>query len=208
VAEGYPAPVIRSDCVANPDERADPIILDRTDDQCVHGPNQATTIAGFGMTFGLPAGIVLTARGEYQGGAFMTNGPQAAATRRSVRWAGCFEAYSIWETQGYAALTAEERARCDLKFYQSDFAVQPADFFKIREVSAQAPLPDAWANMVGASRATVTLSGRNFFRWVDPLMRTLDPEVGGNVGYNTRVRSMTEHVPPPAFYTFSMQLVF
>ena len=208
VSEGYPAPVIRSDCVANPDERADPIILDRTDEQCVHGPNQATTIAGFGMTFGLPAGILLTARGEYQGGAFMYNGPQAAATRRSVRWAGCFEAYNTWETQGYAALTAEERARCDLKFYQSDFAVQPADFFKIREVSAQAPLPDAWANMVGASRATVTFSGRNFFRWVDPLMRTLDPEVGGNVGYNTRVRSMTEHVPPPAFYTFSMQLVF
>ena len=208
VVEGHPAPVIRSDCVTNPDERADPIILDYTDDACVHGPNQATTIAGFGTTFGLPAGIVLTARGEYQGGAFMLNGPQAAATRRSVRWAGCFEAYNTWETQGYAALTAEERARCDLKFYQSDFAVQPADFFKIREVSAQVPLPDAWAAMVGASRATATFSGRNFFRWVDPLMRTLDPEVGGNVGFNTRVRSMTEHVPPPAFYTFSMQLVF
>lgn len=204
VIEGQPAPVIRADRVANPDAHADPIIVQDS----VFGPNQATTIAGVHTTFGLPAGITFTARAEYQGGAYMLNGPQAAATRRSVRWAGCFEAYNTWETQGYAALTAEERARCDVKFYQSDFAIQPADFFKIREVSAQAPLPDAWAEMMGASRANVTVSGRNFFRRVDPLMRTMDPEVGGNVGYNTRVRSMSEHVPPPAFYTFSLQIVF
>jgi len=204
VIEGQPAPVIRSDCVTNPDDRADPDI----EDDCIHGPNQPTTIAGFHTTFGLPKGIVVTARGEYQGGAYMLNGPQAAATRRSVRWAGCFEAYNTWETQGYDALTAEERARCDVKYYQSDFAIQPSDFFKIREVSVQAPLPEAWAGRVGASRASVTLSGRNFFRWVDPLMRTLDPEVGANVGYNTGVRSMSEHVPPPAFYTLSLQLTF
>ena len=215
VMEGQPAPVIRSKCVANPDELGAPYImgdsLDANGDkekECIHGPNQATTIASFGTTFGLPYGITLTARSEYQGGAFMFNGAQAAATSRSVRWAGCFEAYHTEETEGYDALTAEERARCDVKWYQSDFAIQPADFFKIREVSLRAPLPDEWANMIGASRAHVTLSGRNFFRWVDPLMRTLDPEVGGNVGYNTQVRSMTEHVPPPAYYTLSMQVVF
>jgi len=210
VIEGEPAPVIRSNCVTNPDALADPIITgdDVGEEKCIHGPNQATTIASLGATFGLPYGVTLTARSEYQGGAFMFNGPQAAATRRSVKWAGCFEAYNTWETDGYGALTAEERARCDVKWYQSDFAIQPADFFKIREVSLQAPLPDNWANMIGASRANVTVSGRNFFRWVDPLMRTLDPEVGGNVGYNTQVRSMTEHVPPPAYYTLSMQVVF
>ena len=210
VIEGHPAPVIRSNCVTNPDELADPIISgdDPGEEKCIHGPNQATTIASLGTTLSLPYGVTLTARSEYQAGAFMFNGPQAAATRRSVRWAGCFEAYNTEETDGYEALTAEERARCDVKWYQSDFAIQPADFFKIREVSLQTPLPDRWANMIGASRANLTLSGRNFFRWVDPLMRTLDPEVGGNVGYNTRVRSMTEHVPPPAYYTMSMQIVF
>lgn len=204
VIEGQPAPVIRSDRVSNPDARAEPIIVNDS----VHGPNQPTTIAGFSTTVGLPHGILVTARGEYQAGAFMYNGPQAAATRRSVRWAGCFEAYNTWETQGYEALTAEERSRCDIRLYQSDFAIQPSDFFKIRELSIQAPMPDSWASKMGASRATVTLSGRNFFRWVNPLMRTLDPEVGGNVGYNTRVRSMTEHVPPPAYYTMSLQVVF
>lgn len=204
VIEGHPAPVIRSHRVSNPDERARPIIVQDS----VHGPNQPTTIAGFSTTVGLPKGIMVTARGEYQGGGYMYNGAQAAATRRSVRWAGCFEAYNTWETQGYEALTAEERARCDVNLYRSDFAVQPSDFFKIREVSVQAPLPESWASRMGASRASFTLSGRNFFRWVSPLMRTLDPEVGGNVGYNTRVRSMLEHVPPPAFYTVSFQVVF
>ncbi len=204
VIEGQPAPVIRSKRVANPDANADPEIVSDS----IWGPNQPTTIAGFSTTVGLPGGILVSARGEYQGGAFMLNGPQAAATRRSVRWAGCFQAYNTWETQGYNALTAEERARCDVKWYESDFAVQPADFFKIRELSVQAPLPEAWSSRVGASRASVTFSGRNFFRWVDPLMRTLDPEVGANVGYNTRVRSMSEHVPPPAYYTFSLQVVF
>lgn len=204
VIEGHPAPVIRSHRVSNPDARARPVVVPDS----VHGPNQPTTIAGFSTTVGLPKGIMVTARGEYQGGGYMYNGAQAAATRRSVRWAGCFEAYNTWETQGYEALTAEERARCDVNLYRSDFAVQPSDFFKIREVSLQAPLPESWASRMGASRASFTLSGRNFFRWVSPLMRTLDPEVGANVGYNTRVRSMLEHVPPPAFYTVSFQVVF
>lgn len=204
VMEGQPAPVIRSDRISNPDERADPIIVKDS----IHGPNQPTTIAGFSTTVGLPHGILITARAEYQGGAYMYNGPQAAATRRSVRWAGCFEAYNKKETQGYESLTAEERGRCEVRLYQSDFAIQPADFFKIRELSLQAPLPAGWTDRIGASRASVTFSGRNFFRWVDPLMRTLDPEVGGNVGYNTRVRSMTEHVPPPAYYTMSLSVVF
>ncbi len=204
VIEGQPAPVIRAYRISNPDAHEDPIVVQDS----VFGPNQPTTIAGMHTTFGLPGGITLAARAEYQGGAWMSNGAQAAATRRSVRWAGCFEAYNIWETQGYTALTAEERGRCDVQHYRSDFSIQPSDFFKIREVSLQAPLPDSWAAMMSASRASVTFSGRNFFRWVDPAMRTLDPEVGGNVGYNTRVRSMLEHVPPPAFYTFSLQVVF
>ena len=204
VIEGQPAPVIRSDCVSNANQLADPDI----EDDCIHGPNQAPVIMGFSTTVDLPWGITMAARGEYQSGAYMFNGPQAAATRRSVRWAGCFDAYNTWETQGYERLTAEERARCDVNWYQSDFAVQPADFFKLRELSVHAPLPESWASSIGASNASVTLSGRNFFRWVNPLMRTLDPEVGANVGFDTQVRSMTEHVPPPAFYTFSMQVVF
>ena len=204
VVEGEPAPVIRARRLRNPDALADPDVV--TDS--VFGPNQPTTIAGMNITMGLPAGMTVTARGEYQGGAWIYNGAQAAATRRSVKWAGCFQAYNTLETQGYDALTAEERARCVVSHYQSDYAIQPSDFFKIRELSFQAPLPDSWAALAQASRASVTLSGRNFFRWVDPAMRTLDPEVGGNVGYNTQVRSMLEHVPPPAFYTFSLQLVF
>ena len=105
-------------------------------------------------------------------------------------------------------MTAEQRARCIVGNTESDFFVAPADFFKIRELSVQAPLPESWTDRFGASRASLTFSARNFYRRVDDQLRTLDPEVGGNVGFDTDVRSMSEHVPPPAFYTFSIQMVF
>ena len=140
----------------------------------------------------------------------MENGAAGAAISRSVRWPGCYESYRIEETQGYDALNALQRARCDVANYQGDFMIVPADFFKIRELSVQAPLPESWIEGFGASRANLTLSARNFFRWVDDDggFFTLDPEVGGNVGFDTQVRSMLEHVPPPAFYTLSLQMVF
>ena len=206
VVEGEAAPVIRADCVTNPTALADPII----EEDCVYGPNQPETILGFNSTLNLPAGILLTARSEYQGGAYMYNGAAGAAISRSVRWPGCFEAYRVEETQGASALTALQRARCDLNFYEADFMVVPADFFKIRELSVQAPLPEGWIESFGASRANLTLSARNFYSWVDSDggFFTLDPEVGANVGFDTQVRSMLEHVPPPAYYTLSVQVVF
>ncbi|MDH3223196.1 MAG: TonB-dependent receptor [Gemmatimonadota bacterium] len=206
VIEGEAAPVVRADCVTNPTALADPVI----DEDCVYGPNQPETILGFNTTLNLPAGILVSARAEYQGGAFMENGAAGAAISRSVRWPGCFEAYRVEETQGYDALNARQRARCDVANYQGDFMIVPADFFKIRELSLQAPLPEGWVEGFGASRASITLSARNFYRWIDDDggFFTLDPEVGGNVGFDTQVRSMLEHVPPPAFYTLSFQMVF
>ncbi len=138
----------------------------------------------------------------------MYDGAAWNAVRRSVRWPGCFPAYTVQETQGESAMTALQRAQCIVQNAQSDFFIYPADFFKIRELSVQAPLPEAWTAGFGASRASVTLSARNFYRWVKDEFPVLDPEVGGNVGFDTDVRSMLEHVPPPAFYTLSVQLVF
>jgi hypothetical protein len=35
-----------------------------------------------------------------------------------------------------------------------------------------------------------------------------DPETGNNDGFNSRVRSILEHVPPPAVYTAALRLTF
>jgi hypothetical protein len=35
-----------------------------------------------------------------------------------------------------------------------------------------------------------------------------DPETGNNGGFGSRVRSILEHVPPPAVYTASLRMTF
>jgi TonB-linked SusC/RagA family outer membrane protein len=63
--------------------------------------------------------------------------------------------------------------------YQSNlavtsYAVAPASFAKIREVSATLALPDRWARKIGASTGAITLSGRNLHTWSN--WTSLDPE--------------------------------
>jgi TonB-linked SusC/RagA family outer membrane protein len=52
--------------------------------------------------------------------------------------------------------------------------IEDASFFKLREISASYTLPDRWAGALGASRATITVSGRNLHTWTD--YQGLDPE--------------------------------
>ena len=49
-----------------------------------------------------------------------------------------------------------------------------ADFARLREVSVQYTLPDAWATRVGATSGTVSLGALNLFTWTD--YPGLDPE--------------------------------
>ncbi len=58
--------------------------------------------------------------------------------------------------------------------------IEDASFFKLREISASYTLPDRWAGAVGASRATITLSGRNLHTWTK--YTGLDPESLSNPG--------------------------
>ena len=57
--------------------------------------------------------------------------------------------------------------------------IVPADFIKLRELSATYSLPGSWSQRFGADVAALTLSGRNLFIWTDYDDRTgmADPEV-------------------------------
>jgi len=202
VVQGQPVPVIRADCVTNPDDIADPVIQK----DCNVGPNQPTHTFQAFTTVTFPGGVTLTARGEFQGGHYMYDGAAWNAVRRSVRWPGCFEAYKIQEEQGAGAMTALQRAQCVVQNAESDYFVYPADFFKLRELTLQAPIPEGW--VPSANRATLTLSGRNLWKWVNSDFPVFEPEMGGNTGFNTQVRSILEHVPPPSTFTVSLRVVF
>jgi TonB-linked SusC/RagA family outer membrane protein len=58
--------------------------------------------------------------------------------------------------------------------------VEDAGFFKLREISASYALPERWAGAIGASRATITVSGRNLHTWTD--FTGIDPESQSNPG--------------------------
>jgi hypothetical protein len=158
-------------------------------------------------TLTLPKGISLTARGEYQGGAYMEDGAAYNAVTRSVRWPGCFGAYTVQEAQGLEGLTAKQRSQCVQSEARQDFFIYPADFFKVRELTLQVPVPARF--VPGSSRASLTLSGHNIWKWVNDEFPVFDPEMGAaNSGFDTQVRSMLEHVPPPATYTASLRVIF
>jgi hypothetical protein len=203
---GQPIPVIRTDfCVTNPDEKAAPKISSAIAD-CTIGPNLPTRTYGVHTNFRLPYNIGLVARGEYNGGGYMYDGAAYNAVTRSVRWPGCYKFYTLQETNRVSEATALDQARCTVSSSRADYWVYPTDFFKVREVSLNIPVPTRLLR--GANSASLTLSGHNVWRWLNDEFPTFDPETGNNGGFNSRVRSILEHVPPPAVYTAALRVTF
>jgi TonB-dependent starch-binding outer membrane protein SusC len=174
--------------------------------QCVHGPNLPTKT--FGMMTGLemPYGIRFNLRGEYLGGHYMYDGAAFNAISRGIRWPGCYKFYTLQETGRIAEATHLDALRCNAGLSKADYFIYPADFFKFRDASLSVPLPSKYLR--GASSARLTLGAHNFWKWVNDDFPVFDPETGNNGGFDSRVRSILEHVPPPATYSASLRLTF
>jgi TonB-linked SusC/RagA family outer membrane protein len=74
-----------------------------------------------------------------------------------------------------------------------DYLIDDASFMKLREVSANYSLPDRWASAIGATRASVTLAGRNLHTWTR--YGGLEPEamfLGGTRGGNFSAWEQTD----------------
>lgn len=189
IMKGQQIPMIRTDfCVANPNARAEPVIKTNSVDpnspnydSCVHGPNLPTHTFGVNSSLGLPYGIRVNARGEYMGGHYMYDGAAYNAVVRSVRWPGCYDFYTLQETGRAAEATALQRARCTVSLTRADYFIYPADYFKLREVSVSVPIPARY--LPGSTGGRFTLSGQNFWKWVNNEFPVFDPETGNNDGY-------------------------
>lgn len=206
IVEGQPIPVVRGSCVTNPDAIADPVI----ETNCIYGPNLPTLIVGVSTTVRLPRGIIVTGRGEYQGGHYAYNVNDGEAFSRGIHWPNCFNVYPDIEAGNLGEVTAIDRARCISTFALRDFAIYPQDFFKVREVSVAAPVP---FEIPGAQSARVVLSARNAIRWKKAKYNFADPESSGgftvgNTGMHERTQSTGGSIPTPAFYTLSLRVTF
>lgn len=188
------------------------------DGRTVFGPQQPTFILGMNTSIRLPGNITLSARGEYQGGFFVGDGPAGAALSRSVRWPTCarahgmidnFRASGLSATAATAAaaplMTAWENHACIPANHDGDIHTYKADFFKLRDVTLTVPMGSL---VPQAENATLRLSVQNYFRWFDADLRMFDPEMGNRNSISDQSRSFSEHVPPPATVTASLRVAF
>lgn len=207
IMEGQPIPVIRTDqCVTNATAKGvDPIISTNPED-CVYGPNLPNKTYGFRTTLTLPHRITLSAIGEWEGGHYIYDGAAYNAVVRSVRWPGCYSFYTLQETGRLAEATALDKARCTVSSTRADYFVYPANFFKLRDVSLVVPIPRRFTPGIGS--ATLTVAARNAVKWVNKDFPVFDPETGNNGGFDSQVRSILEHVPPPASFVAALRVVF
>lgn len=209
IMEGQPIPVIRADngCITNPDDTSNPHFSTDPAKDCVYGPNLPTHTYGMNTAIQLPWwGIAVNARGEYEGGHYMYDGAGFNAVQRSVRWPGCYEYYNLQDTGREAEATNLQRARCTPSTTRSDYWIYPSNYFKVRDVSVTVPIPTRF--VTGATSMSLTLSGHNVWKWVNKDFPTFDPETGNNDGFDSKVRSILEHVPPPALYMATLRLTF
>jgi TonB-linked SusC/RagA family outer membrane protein len=220
IVVGQPAPVVRSVKVANAFEFADPIF--EPDSLGFYGPNLPTHTITLSPTIRFPRNVTLTARGEYQGGAWISQGAgHFVAQRGPYGTPSCDEVYRIvpWaEYDGpYANSTrkthpnlgqvnAVDRARCYRTTPVGDLFKWPADFFKVREITVQAPLP---FRLRGTQSTIVTLSVRNIFTLLPARNRSQDPDAGAT---GNSVEGLTlqflDAIPAPAEFTVSFRTTF
>lgn len=202
--EGQPLMVIVGAKLLNPDEIADPKI----ELNHVFGPNSPTHIIGINTSFDLPYGVNLSARGEYQGGNYLSDGSsEDAASRAITSWPRCLAGNALRKAGRGNETTAKDRLLCDSRFYTQGSFIQKADFFKLRDITARAPLP---VHVPGTTSAFVTLSAHNWYRWLNSEWDIFEPEMMGAAEPGTqRVRALGIGVtPPPVTFTGSVRLVF
>jgi len=214
VVQGQPAPILRGSRITNAEEFADPIY----EDDAFIGPTEPTHIIGLSTTLELPKGISLSARGEYMGGHWAREfSSNLMAQRTGAGAIGCDHVYEIiphdrtylgpGDTHpNLGQVNARDRALCFSRSRSSAWYL-PLDFAKLREVTLQAPLPLPLSRV---ENATVTLSARNLFRWVNSDFYSHDPEALGSGAQITSLTggAITDHVPAPASFTLSVRVIF
>jgi len=102
-------------------------------------------------------------------------------------------------------VTARDRGRCaiDALKRNSNYWIEPTDFFKLRYVSATYTVPTSW--LPGVRAASFTLSGRNLYTSTD--YTGLDPE-SADLADNTFSRREYYQLPALRSLLASIRLSF
>jgi hypothetical protein len=211
VIEGLPAPVVIGSRLIS--DRA-AVGVPVWEDDYVWGPNYPTRIISASTSVSLPGGIILSARGEYQGGAYMWNRGLQVSEVRDGTWfclsdgpAPFGGAYDLIAAGRVDELTVDVRTRCNPDDIPRDAEIVSADYFKMRDMSLQVPLPMDRLGM-DVSEATLTISASNYFRWINDDFFAFEPEIGDKDGPDNVARATTGDAPPPKSLTAAIRFRF
>jgi outer membrane receptor protein involved in Fe transport len=199
VIEGQPAPVVRGKLIRNPNAVG---VAPDTVGNYPFGPSQPKQILGGSLTIRSWRNISISARGEYQTGAYIDEDASFQAITRSVKWPTCFGTYK--KQAANQALTVKETLMCVPANARSDMFIFKADFFKVRDITLTVPLGRAIPRSTSSS---LVFSAQNIFRR-NYGMPMFDPEMSGNDGFNPTVRYISEHIPAPAVFLTSLRVSF
>ena len=199
VVQNKPAPVVRGRLIRNADARG---VAPDTVPNFNFGPSQPTRIFSGNISIRGWRNITLSARGEYQGGAYIEEGASFNALSRSVLWPTCFDAYkNIAATQ---PITARETLTCIPANVRSDMFIFKADFFKMRDISLTVPLGRL---IPRTANSTFVFSASNVLRR-NFGMPLFDPEMTNNDSFNATVRGINEQIPAPAVFLASLRISY
>ncbi len=130
------------------------------------GPMLPTREASFANTVTLFGNLQLFANLDYKGGNYQWCAICSIRSRIDR---------NTYELNDPSAGTSDAQ-KAVLLSLQTKTWIMPADFLKLRELSATYTLPNSWAHMLRVERAAFTLSARNFWMWTK-YKGTADPEV-------------------------------
>jgi TonB-dependent SusC/RagA subfamily outer membrane receptor len=199
VVEGEPAPVLRGKLIRNPNAIGVP---PDTVGNYAFGPSQPTRIIGGSLTVRTWRNISISARGEYQTGAYINEDASFQAISRSVEWPTCFDTYA--KQKASQPLTVKETLMCVPANARQDMFIFKADFFKVRDITLTIPTGRLVPRVTSS---TLVFSAQNIFR-KNHGMPMFDPEMSGNNGFNPAVRYISEHIPAPAVFLTSLRVSF
>lgn len=200
LSEGRPTPVLIGPLLKNPDALAEPEL----EENHVFGPNMPTRTMGLHSTIRLPRGVILSARGEYQGGSYLLNNASRTLYGQGVH-PSCESAYELLKAGQRESLTAWERMWCVAATVRRDGPIVSGDFVRLRDASVTLPLP---GRMMKSRSASITFAARNYLLWKSSQVDAFEPDMTGRDGMFAPVRAIELSVPSPSSMSIAVKAAY
>jgi hypothetical protein len=132
-------------------------------------------------------------------GSYQLNGTERIRCESRLNCRGTVDPTAPQWEQARAVVVRQSTSRSQYGY------MEKIDFLRFREISATWTMPDSWARLIRASRATFTVGGRNLGLITN--YSGMDPE-GGYFGDNIGTQSDFQTAPPPSYWTFRFNVTF